>query len=236
MAKKKHKKRSVRTKKRPNSRIYHGLGALFIFGALYFGYTYYNSHFVTPWQSSSDKAGFASVVDNYSEDVQTAAAAFNLPYPYLMALIQLECSGIKPAGERFEPHVFRRLQAVRDGKRKNYENITQSHLANASDAALKNLATSWGPFQLMGYKCILLDVQIRDIRGDRGVYHGVNWINITYGDRLRRGEYKNCFHMHNTGRTYPRVGMPTTHDPQYVPRGLAGISRYQLKSETNNAR
>jgi len=236
MAKKKHKKRRVQSKNRPNSRIYHGLGALFIFGALYFGYIYYNSHFVNPWQSSSDKAGSASVVDNYSEDVQTAAAAFNLPYEYLMALIQLECSGIRPAGERFEPHVFRRLQAVRDGKRKNYENITPSHLANASDAALRNLATSWGPFQLMGYKCILLDVQIRDIRGDRGVYHGVNWINITYGDRLRRGEYKNCFHMHNTGRTYPRVGLPTTHDPQYVPRGLAGITRYKLNSEINNAR
>ena len=236
MAKKKHKKRRVQSKNRPNSRIFHGLGALLIFGALYFGYIYYNSHFVTPWQSSNDKAGFASVVDNYSEDVQTAAAAFNLPYEYLMALIQLECSGIKPAGERFEPHVFRRLQAVRDGKRKNFENITPAHLANASDAALKNLATSWGPFQLMGYKCILLDVQIRDIRGERGVYHGVNWINITYGDRLRRGEYKNCFHMHNTGRTYPRVGMPTTHDPQYVPRGLAGITRYKLNSETNDAR
>ena len=153
-----------------------------------------------------------------------------------MALIQLECSGRRPAGKRFEPHVFRRLQAVRDGKRKSYENITQSHLANASDSKLKDFATSWGPFQLMGYKCILLDVQIPDISGDRGVYLGANWINITYGNRLRRGEYKNCFHMHNTGRTYPRVGLPTTHDPQYVPRGLAGITRYRLNSETNNAR
>ena len=116
MAKKKRKKRSIQSKSRPNSRIFHGLGALFIFGVLYFGYIYYNSHFVTPWQSSSDKAGFASVVDNYAEDVQKAAAAFNLPYPYLMSLIQLECSGRKPAGDRFEPHVFRRLQAVRDGK------------------------------------------------------------------------------------------------------------------------
>ncbi len=126
MAKKKHKKRRVQSKNLHRSRIYHGVGAFFIFGALYFGYIYYNSHFVNPWQSSSDKAGSASVVDNYSEDVQTAAEAFNLPYEYLMALIQLECSGIRPAGERFEPHVFRRLQAVRDGKRKNYENITPS--------------------------------------------------------------------------------------------------------------
>ena len=220
MAKKKHKKRSVRTKNRPHSRIYHGMGALFIFGALYFGYIYYNSHFVTPWQSSSDKAGFASVVDNYSEDVKTAAAAFNLPYPYLMSLIQLECSGIKPAGERFEPHVFRRLQAVRDGKRKNYENITPSHLANASDAALKNLATSWGPFQLMGYKCILLDRQIRDIRGQEAVQAGIEWIDITYGNALREGKFQDAFHLHNTGKPFPKSGPPATFHPDYVQKGM----------------
>lgn len=235
---KKTRKRSKRTKRKStsHSRISHGLGALLIFGALYFGYVYYNSHFVTPWHASSDKAGFESVIDNYSEDVNAAALKFELPYGYLMALIQLECSGKKPAGERFEPHVYRRLKAVRDGRSKNYENITAAHLSDASDAALKNLATSWGPFQLMGYKCILLDVKIRDIRGNRGVYHGADWINQTYGDRLRRGEYKNCFHLHNTGRPYPKVGLPSTHDPQYVPRGVAGISRYNSNSEPNHAR
>ena len=236
MVKKAHKKRRTKRKKTSHSRITHGLGALLIFGALYFGYVYYNSHFVTPWHASSDKAGFESVVDNYSEDVKAAALKFELPYGYLMALIQLECSGKKPAGERFEPHVFQRLKAVRDGRRENYENITAAHLTDASDAALKNLATSWGPFQLMGYKCILLDVKIRDIRGDMGVYHGADWINQTYGDRLRRGEYKNCFHLHNTGRPYPKVGLPSTHDPQYVPRGVAGISRYNSNSEPNHAR
>ena len=236
MVKKSHKRRRTKAKKNSNSRITHGLGAILIFCALYFGYLYYNTHFVTPWQATSDRAGFSSVIDNYSAEVNDAALKFDLPYGYLMALIQLECSGIKPAGERFEPHVYRRLQEVRDGKRKNYENITPAHLYNASDAALKNLATSWGPFQLMGYKCILLNVKIRDIRGDKGVYHGANWIDITYGDRLRRGEYKDCFHIHNTGRSYPRVGLPATHDPQYVPRGLAGISRYNSNSETNHAR
>ena len=40
---------------------------------------------------------------------------------------------------------------------------------DASDDALKNLATSWGPFQLMGYQVIPLDLNIADIRGDEAV-------------------------------------------------------------------
>ena len=125
----------------------------------------------------------------------------------------------KPAGSRFEPHVFKRLKQVRDGSRTSYENVTAKHLANASDEALRNLATSWGPFQLMGYKCILLDVKIKDIRGPNGVEHGAKWINLTYGDAMRQGRYKDCFHMHNTGSPYPKRGGPKTHDPNYVPRG-----------------
>ncbi|MGB2470589.1 MAG: hypothetical protein ACPIA5_07030, partial [Flavobacteriales bacterium] len=94
------------------------------------------------------------------------------------------------------------------------------------DDALRNLATSWGPFQLMGYKCILLDVNIRDIRGPNGVEHGADWINQTYGNSLRAGRFKDCFHMHNTGSPYPKTGLPRTHDPQYVPRGLAMMNQF----------
>ena len=50
--------------------------------------------------------------------------AFDLPEAYLLALIQLESGGRKPAGKRFEAHVHNRLVAVRDGKRERYEQIT----------------------------------------------------------------------------------------------------------------
>lgn len=219
--------------KKHYSRLTHGISSVLIFATIYLGYVYYTTHFVTPWHASSDQKGYSAVLINYSDEVKDAANEFNLPYTYLMSLIQLECSGAKPTGYRYEPHVFNRLKDVRDGRRKNYENVTAQHLSDASDDALKNLATSWGPFQLMGYKCILLDVKIKDIRGNNGVYHGAEWINRTYGNRLRNGEYKNCFHLHNTGKTYPKSGIPTTHDPQYVPRGLAGIKRFS-KAENNN--
>ena len=78
----------------------------------------------------------------------------------------------------------------------------------------------------MGYKCILLDVKIKDIRGEESVYYGAKWIDLAYGERLRKNEFKDCFHIHNTGRPYPRNGKPTTHDPQYIPRGLSAIEEY----------
>tara|TARA_B110000211_G_scaffold194857_1_gene223246 strand:- start:215 stop:886 length:672 start_codon:yes stop_codon:yes gene_type:complete len=201
----------------------HGISAIIILCLLLFTY----KRFISPQINKKATSTSQSVIDNYSTEVIKASIEFDLPYEYLMSLIQLECSGHKPAGERFESHVYRRLKKVQSGKLKNYENVTSSHLHDASDEALRNLATSWGPFQLMGYKCILLDVKIRDIRGTNGVHYGAEWINLTYGNRLRKNEFKHCFHLHNTGKLYPENGIPTTHDPTYVSRGMKGIQRFQ---------
>lgn len=223
MAKRKPQKR---TSKLDRNRLSHFVSAVLVFAGLVVAWKYYQAHFVTPWHAAGDRAGKDSAEHHYSQEVQRAAAKHDLDYSYLMSLLMLECSGKKPAGSRFEPHVFNRLKQVRDGKRKNYENVTASHLADASDDALRNLATSWGPFQLMGYKCILLDVNIRDIRGPNGVEHGADWINQTYGDAMRQGQFKDCFHMHNTGQPYPKTGLPRTHDPQYVPRGMSMMKQF----------
>lgn len=228
MAKKRKTKRKPKSRrsKVDRGRLKHLISALGVFVLLYGGWQYYQSHFVTPWHAAGDKAGASAALDNYRDDVWRAAQKYNLDYSYLMSLLMLECSGKRPAGSRFEPHVFKRLKQVRDGQKSNYENVTAKHLKGASDDALRNLATSWGPFQLMGYKCILLNVNIRDIRGPQGIDHGAKWINLTYGESMRRSQFKDCFHMHNTGQPYPKTGMPRTHDPQYVPRGMAMMNQF----------
>ncbi|MBM71541.1 MAG: hypothetical protein CL847_01995 [Crocinitomicaceae bacterium] len=208
-------------------RLTHLFGAIIVLGALAYGYMHYSGYVTRIKNSIKNRVYESDAISNYSKDVKSAAVEFDLSYPYLMALIQLECGGRKPAGSRFEKHVFKRLKDVRDGNRENYENVTPKHLKDASDAALKNLATSWGPFQLMGYKCILLGVKIKDIRGEEAVYYGAKWIDLAYGKRLRNEQFKDCFHIHNTGRPYPNNGRPTTHDPQYIPRGLAAIEKYK---------
>lgn len=231
MAKRKSKKR---TSKAGRNRTWHLVTAILVFAGLAVGWNYYRSHFVTPWHAAGDRAGKAAAEEHYSAEVWAAAKKYDLDYGYLMALLMLECSGKRPAGARFEPHVFKRLKQVREGKRSNYENVTSAHLADASDEALRNLATSWGPFQLMGYKCILLDVNIRDIRGENGIDHGADWINKTYGETLRKGRFKDSFHMHNTGQPYPKTGLPRTHDPQYVPRGISMMKQFSPPSTQEN--
>ena len=212
-------------------RLLHFTGSIVVLGVLTFGYLQYKGYTTDIKNSLKNKASSGDAISNYSEEVERASVEFDLPYPYLMALLQLECGGRKPAGSRFEKHVFKRLKDVRDGNRESYENVTPRHLADASDAALKNLSTSWGPFQLMGYKCILLEVKIKDIRGPESVYYGAKWIDLAYGKKLREGKYKDCFHIHNTGRPFPSNGKPTTHDPQYIPRGIAAIEKYQNAGE-----
>ncbi len=158
--------------------------------------------------------------ETYNDQVDILAKKFNLPATYLKALIVLESSGNKKIPNRFEKHVFDELKKVRSGTRKKYENITQVTINDASNEALKNLASSWGPFQLMGYKCVLLKINVSDVRGKDALYWGIKWINLTYGNYLRQGKYKDAFHIHNTGRPYPKKGKPFTYDPHYVSNGL----------------
>ena len=224
MAKKKKSKR--RTSKLDRNRVQHLLSALLVFGGLFVGWQYYKRTSSRHGTPLGDRAGKAAAENFYSQEVQRAAEKYDLDYGYLMALLMLECSGKKTAGARFEPHVFNRLKQVRDGKRTNYENVTAAHLADASDDALRNLATSWGPFQLMGYKCILLDVNIRDIRGPNGMEHGADWINQTYGQRDATRPLPRLLPHAQHGPALSRTGLPKTHDPQYVPRGMSMMKQF----------
>ncbi|NND77767.1 MAG: hypothetical protein HKN39_06255 [Flavobacteriales bacterium] len=158
--------------------------------------------------------------NNYGEDIEKLAREFNVPSNYLKALIVLEVGGRKPAPTRFEKGVFQKLKLVKEGKRKRYEKVKKKTIANASEDALKNLATSWGAFQIMGYKCVQLGVNVSDIRGERSLYWGVKWISEEYGKYLRKGKFKDGFHIHNAGSKYPRNGKPRTYHADYVPNGL----------------
>lgn len=158
--------------------------------------------------------------ENYGTEIEKLAAQFDLSPEFLKSLIILECSGLKNVKPRYERHIYHRLVNVREKKLDRFENITYADLKDATDDALKNMAKSWGPFQIMGYKCIWLDIQLKDLRGDNALYWAVKWIDLTYGDYIRKERYKDAFHIHNTGRPYPDAGPPKTYDPKYVENGL----------------
>jgi hypothetical protein len=169
--------------------------------------------------------------ENYGAEIDRLAAKFDLNPEFLKSLIILECSGLKKVKPRFEKHIYKRLVNVRSGDLDKFENIRPSDLHDATDEALKNMASSWGPFQIMGYKCIWLDIQLADLRGPEALYWAVKWVDLTYGDYIRRGQYKDAFHIHNTGRPYPDSGPPKTYDPKYVPNGLMYMKYFQAMKE-----
>jgi len=157
---------------------------------------------------------------NYGQEIDEIAIKYGLPANFLKALVVLECSGNKPVESRFEKHIFTKLKNVRNKKGSFYERVTNEILHDASDAAIENLARSWGPFQLMGYKCLQLNVLVNDIRGEDALDWGAKWIQMEYGHLLKQKRYKDAFHYHNSGRIFPADGIPATHDPQYVEKGL----------------
>lgn len=171
--------------------------------------------------------------DNYFSEIDSISSSFKVDPNYLLSLTMLECSGRKEFEPRFEKHIFDRLKKARDTKG-SFGSINYKTISDANDEALKNLATSWGPFQLMGYQCIELGVNVADIRGKHAVYWGIYWIYKRYGKLLDKGDYKNAFHIHNTGRPVPLSGEHSTHDPNYVARGLSYMTFFNDKTQNQH--
>jgi hypothetical protein len=161
------------------------------------------------------------VEENYGSDVEKYALQYQLPEHYLKALIVLESSGKKDVRPRFEKKVYQALKAVQRGKR-TLEKITANDLKDCNDEALRNLASSWGPFQLMGYKCLQLGIQVSDLRGNDAVKWAIHWINLTYGDYLRQEKFEEAFRIHNTGSPNGR-----TFDPNYVKNGMKSMKMFE---------
>lgn len=199
--------------------------------AIFLGFVAYVVFFHT--EGISEKAteySLNTINSLYGEEIDEFAEKHKLPPEYFKALIMLETSGRKKIPSRYEDHVFDQLKAVQNKKRKRYEHVTYKRIKNASDDALKNLASSWGPFQIMGYKCLELGITIQDLRGDYAIQHGMHWIKDNYGTMLKKKQFKDAFHYHNTGRRVPKDGKPLTHNPNYIINGLKYMEYYKQNS------
>ena len=165
--------------------------------------------------------------DNYAKSVMAASKVYGVQPEYMLALIALECSGRKIVPHRFEPRIYEKLDLVARGKMNNMENITVKQLNGLSESRMRALSSSWGPFQIMGYKCYDINVGVADLRGDKRIENGVKWIVQSYGTTLKKEDFKSAFHIHNTGRTYPKFGPPRTYHKDYVPRGLKYMDEFR---------
>ncbi len=171
----------------------------------------------------------------YGEEVEEIASKYGHAPEFYLALIMLETSGRSEIPSRFEPHIYEELLRLQNGQRKKYEHVTYRNVKNISDGGLRNLASSWGPFQIMGYKCLELKITVADIRGPEAIRYGMYWINKNYGNRIKRKQYTNAFHYHNTGRLFPKNGISQTHDPDYIPNGLKYMEYFRQKRAKESA-
>jgi hypothetical protein len=200
---------------------------MIVMAALFYVGRYFNITFNQLYEATMSDADRTYL--NYKDSVVQASNEFNLPPEYLLALITLESSGRKVVPKRFEPRVYQRLKRVKSGNRSSMEDVSTNDLREVNDAGLRNLASSWGPFQIMGYKSYDLGIYVADIRGERSVYHGARWIDRNYGDELRKGQFKDAFHIHNTGKPFPADGRARTHNPNYVVKGLELVRYFKQR-------
>jgi len=213
---------SPKSKRPAKSKKFKWILLLFILSAIYVIFFYTNDYII-----NRSKYALENTQLHYGREVDSLCDKMNLPKSYIKALIMLECSGRKPATTRFEEHVYEKLKQVKKGQLQQFENITSTMLRHTSDESLRNMATSWGPFQIMGYKCIQLKIKLHNLAGNNAVYWGMKWINDDYGDLLRQARYKDAFHFHNTGKEYPLNGIPITYDPSYVSHGLKYMTYFK---------
>jgi hypothetical protein len=172
---------------------------------------------------------YQSVIYNYGTEIDVAAKKYDIDASFLKSLCALESSGKSNPGSRFEPHVYQKLKKLKNKEIDRYDCLISRDINNASDEALKNLATSWGPFQLMGYKCLELGVTVKDLRGKNTIDHSVSWISKSYGHLIRAKRFEDAFHFHNTGKLVPKFGRYLTYDKSYVPRGVKYMKYFSNK-------
>jgi hypothetical protein len=172
----------------------------------------------------------AKLKANYEYEIEAICKEMNLPAEYFKALVILESSAEKPASTRFEPHVFKRLKEVQDAKAERYGRFTTKQLQILSEETLKKMATSWGPMQIMGYHCIPMGITLEQLNGPQALRYAIQWAEKSYGGYLRRGDFANALHLHNTGQPIPSGGRYLTHNPDYIDRGMELIAIFRHES------
>jgi hypothetical protein len=110
-----------------------------------------------------------------------------------------------------------------------------SELSRLADEALRDLASSWGFVQIMGFHVIGRHATVRDLLDPRFHYHLANQLLAEFAESYQLDlsrEFEELFRCWNTGRPDGR-----TADPAYVRHGLMRMEIYRaLMVEQSAAR
>jgi hypothetical protein len=158
----------------------------------------------------------------WHEEINRTVLGTDIDPAYLAALISLESS---PPGnkrsERFEPVVYERLTELKVLGRP-FGGIPREFVLHKSDKALRELSTSYGLTQIMGFHCRELGCSIQDLRSEYHLQWAVAYMQSNYGRQAKKQDWQACFRIHNTG--HPQG---TTSRKDYVERGLIRMKYYK---------
>jgi len=207
-------------------------------------------------QTLSEQRMVERVFEQCDAVIRGACQSSSVPPEFLGALAANE-SGGRADATRFEPAVYRHLQAVASGKSPAFGSLTlpaldaeAAELLPPSDAALharyltpafganhkeqiqscpdevlRELATSWGYTQIMGYHMVGRAGTVRDLVEPPFHFRvAIELLSEFAADyRLDLGhEISEMFRCWNTGRPYGK-----TFDPNYVENGLRRMRIYR---------
>jgi hypothetical protein len=154
------------------------------------------------------------IFDLFDAQIVQATNGTNIPPRFIAGLVGNEAGKDKSgrivrSATRFEPGVYSQLVALRNGKRKTYQGVSTNQIKDASDAALRALATSYEATQIMGYHCInSLHCTIADLRNpDKHFFYTVKLLQLNgfpknaNEERMDR-EMKQWNTGSETGKTY----------------------------------
>lgn len=161
-----------------------------------------------------------------AQQITVACAASPVLPGFLAGLIGVENSFLNPAARRYESHVFDALKNIRDeGKdkgRDNYNGIVQSRIADCTDAALRNLATSWGYTQIMGWWAIRMNWTVARLKDKNShLSLAVQLIEKVAPKQVEKGDWQAALRIWNTGSAAGKA-----HDLDYVYNALVVMVGY----------
>jgi hypothetical protein len=152
------------------------------------------------------------IYDKCGPLIHAACAGTGVKEAFLAGFTGVEAAfaiaGPKFDSKRFEKGVYADLISLRDNgfcivggkKRTNYNGLKQSQIKDANDAAVHNLATSWGCTQIMGYWGLVLGCTIAELRdADKHFHYSVQLLKIVSGHYLAENDLASVLHIWNTG-------------------------------------
>lgn len=188
----------------------------------------------------TDQELMGAIQHKYGEWIDEACRGTAFPSALLAALVANE-TGLEEGATRFEPGVYQDLSLVAIGRRAAFGEIGGADLqkylhgltAQAAILAVFNLATSWGPCQVMGWQALARGYPLAELSNLETHFIRVVEVLRDFGKQfpaivppagveIATGAWQPWFRCWNGGHPDAK-----TFDPNYAANGVRRLALYE---------